>query len=388
MKKENIKSNDEEFKGSIISIVTLIISTIVIAIVVILLRNNYIKDIGKKNNNTSIPKTEGVEVYPTMLDTISSDSIWCPTFELVWQDMINKEVGVNGNIYFKPTILIAENLNKRYFTENDISDEYYYKVYGPKTLELKETIEKNIKEKFNQTSDILDKFSWDEKDLDGASNGNRLFFYTMLYREFEFPYVFDKLENSKFKDYENIKYFGIDKNTDTMVRSNVRVLFYDDEDNFAIKLRTKNNDEVIFYKNPKGTTFKEIYDNLTNNSENYYEGRLKDEETVKIPYLKINVLREYTEFANKVFYDIDDNVLGIIYKALQTVQFEINEKGGKVKSEAAIDMRENSFVLEPTKPRVFNIDDTFALFLKESDKDKPYLALMIDDITKYQSEVE
>ena len=386
MKKEN-NINDEEFKGSIISITSLLISTVIIAVVVILLRNNYIKDIGKKEVKT-LPNTEGVEVYPTMLDTITSDSIWCPTFELVWQDMLNKEVGETGNIYFKPTISIAENLNKRYFKENDISSEYYYKVYGPKTLELKRTIEENIKEKFNQTSDILDKFSWEEKDLDGNSNGQRLFFYTMLYREFEFPYVFDKLENDKFKDYENIKYFGIDKNTDSMVRSNVRALFYDDENNFAIKLFTKNNDEVIIYKNPEGSTFKEIYDNLTNKSESYYNGRITEEETVKIPYLKINVLREYSEFANKEFYDINDNELGVIYKALQTVQFEINEKGGKVKSEAAIDMRENSFVIEPVKPRVFNVDDTFALFLKESGKDKPYLALMVDDITKYQSEVE
>lgn len=40
--------------------------------------------------------------------------------------------------------------------------------------------------------------------------------------------------------------------------------------------------------------------------------------------------------------------------------------------------------IKPTEPRYFNVDDTFALFLKESTKEVPYFALKVDDITKYQ----
>ena len=76
----------------------------------------------------------------------------------------------------------------------------------------------------------------------------------------------------------------------------------------------------------------------------------------------------------------------MIYKAMQTIQFEIDNKGGKVKSEAAIDMaKATSAILdEPMVARHFDFDDTFVLFLKEQDKDMPYLALKVDDITKYQ----
>ena len=38
----------------------------------------------------------------------------------------------------------------------------------------------------------------------------------------------------------------------------------------------------------------------------------------------------------------------------------------------------------PEKVREFLIDDTFAIFLVEEGKDKPYFAAKITDITKFQ----
>ena len=38
----------------------------------------------------------------------------------------------------------------------------------------------------------------------------------------------------------------------------------------------------------------------------------------------------------------------------------------------------------PDDVRYFNVDNTFALFIKEENKDVPYFALKVDDITKYQ----
>lgn len=36
------------------------------------------------------------------------------------------------------------------------------------------------------------------------------------------------------------------------------------------------------------------------------------------------------------------------------------------------------------KERKFNFDDEFVIFLKENDKEKPYFAASISDITKFQ----
>ena len=59
-----------------------------------------------------------------------------------------------------------------------------------------------------------------------------------------------------------------------------------------------------------------------------------------------------------------------------------NEKGGKIKSEAAIGIKMTSLIHEEI--RTFEINDTFALFIKESNKNIPYLALKVNDITKFQ----
>ena len=194
---------------------------------------------------TKLQKTDGITIVPTMRDTITSDSSWCGTFQLVWNDM--RDNVVKKDIIFDPQEKMAENLNKKDFAEDMISEEYYFKTYGIKSLELKEQIENGIKEKFNQESDILEDFGWSENELDNPDNNDerRYFFYAMLYRKFEFLKEFDKLENDDFGNkYKDVKYFGIDENTKETVGSQIRVLYYNSKDDFAIIVNTKSNDEV------------------------------------------------------------------------------------------------------------------------------------------------
>ena len=73
----------------------------------------------------------------------------------------------------------------------------------------------------------------------------------------------------------------------------------------------------------------------------------------------------------------------MIYKAIQTISFSLDEKGGRIKSEAASDIKTTAMENYEEK-RYFNVDNTFVLFLKEEGKDRPYFAARIDDIRKYQ----
>ena len=202
-----------------------------------------------------IKETKGVDVVPTMEDVIAKDSSWCPTFQLIFNDLKNDIV--KQDIKFDKSNTFLDNLNKEEFKESDISSDYYYKTYGVKSIELKNKIIKGIKDKFNQKSDILDKFDFTN------SSPNNYFFYSMLYREFKYPKKFNKLDNGKFNDkYDSIKYFGI-KDKDEELAKQIKVLYYNNEDDFAIKLLTTSNDEVIINKNPKGNNFREIYNNIT-----------------------------------------------------------------------------------------------------------------------------
>ena len=338
--------------------------------------NNKVKD---------IPLTKGITIVPTMDDKITTDSSWCATFQLVWNDMKNEIV--KTDVVFNPQLEMVENLNKESFTEDMLSDEYYFKIYGFKNLELKEKIQKGIKEKFNQTSDILDDFDWNNDALDDPTSSDirRYFFYTMLYREFEYKSKFSVLDNAKFGEYEDIKYFWVNKNSKEAVRKQIEVLFYNSKNDFAVKIKTKDNDEFIFYKNPEGETFKEIYDSMTKKTNEYEESRdFSEKDFFMAPILSFNVKREYKELENKKFNTADGNI-AVIEKAIQSIKFSLDETGGKVKSEAGVDSWKTTSMAGEEKTRYFNVNDTFALFLKEETKDVPYLALRVDDITKYQN---
>lgn len=368
-------------KRKIILLITIVIIIVILGTVIL----------SSTSKATNLEKAEGITIVATMNDKLKADSSWCGTFQLVWNDM-KKEV-VKKDIVLNPQLEMVENLNKGDFNDTMLSEEYYVKAYGLKTKELKKQIEEEIKEKFNQKSDILDKFDWSDKGLNDSKNDKvrRYFFYAMLYREFEFLQTFDKLDNGKFGNkYNDVSYFGIDKKTKDAVGNQIDVFYYNSKDDFAIIVNTKTNDEVIFYKSPKGTTFNEIYENMNKEAKNYKGSKtFKDVDEFKAPSLKFDEKREYKELANKKFKTADPKYdEGEIQQAIQTIQFELNEKGGKVKSEATIDlvMTTDSIGDKPKKdePRYFYVDDTFTVFLREKGKDRPYFAGRVDDITKFQ----
>ena len=367
-------------------IIGAILITLLIIVVILINKTNIIGETA-----TKLQQADGITVIPTMRDTITTDSSWCGTFQLVWNDMKNDVV--KNDVIFTPQEEMVDNLNKEEFTQDMLSDEYYFKIYGPKSLELKEQIENGIREKFNQESDILNDFDWSTSELDDSNNANvrRYFFYVMLYREFEFLQEFDKLENGKFGNkYNDIEYFGIDESTKNSVGNQIDVLYYNSKDDFAIIVNTKTDDEVIFCKSPQGKNFNEIYENMNKESESYTGSKtFKDVDQFKAPNLTFNEKREYTELQDKEFKTADPIYdTAKIEKAIQTIKFSLDEKGGKIKSEAGIisSLSPTSVDTKPKtdEPRYFYVDDTFTIFLREKGKSLPYFAGRVEDITKFQ----
>lgn len=320
-----------------------------------------------------------MKIVTSLEDEISENTAWCGTFNLIWNDLKNDLA--KQDIVFSSQPEMVKNLNKGTFNTSHLSEDSYYKVYGTPNLELKAEIEKAIQEKFNETSDILDDFDWKN------ASSEDYFLYCMLKKEFEFPNVFTEFENGKFRNYENVKYFGIDENTDESVRDQVAVLYYDSKDDFAVKLLTKTNDEVVLVKGNKANSFGKMYEEVMQKSENY-EGRyvLEENEILKIPNIKFDLKEEIKEVENQTFSFSDGNEYEI-EKALQTIQFELDKKGGKIKSEAGMMVKE-AMAIMPTEPREFLLDDTFSIFLVEENQDLPYFAAKISDIRQVQKDVK
>lgn len=338
--------------------------------------NNTVESFEGEDDSNIEDSSGEISTALTLEDEIQNDTIWCGTFQLIWNDLKNDLA--KQDIVFNPQPKVVDNLNKETFTVDDISEEYYYKKIGVPSFELKEEIEKAIKDKFNETSEILDDFNWEE------SRPEDYFLYVMLKKEFEFENEFEELENGNFGNYENVKYFGIENDESGLLKNQVQVLYYNSKDDFAIKLKTKQEDEVILCKNPEGKTFNEIYENIKNQESSYTgDKNLQEGEMLKIPNIKLKEKAEFTELENKPFF-FSNGDLYKIEKALQMIEFELDKAGGKVTSEAGMMVQKQSIELEPTEKREFFIDDTFAIFLKEEGKDTPYFAGLINDITKFQ----
>lgn len=337
----------------------------------------------KDNENQKNEETETsaeINFALTLEDNVGQDTAWCGTFQLIWNDLKNDLAKQDIIFMQEPDLQVVKNLNKETFKTEDISENSYYKVYGNPTLELKEQIEKAIKEKFNEESEILDDFSW------GSNNPKDYFLYCMLKKEFEFPVAFKELEDGEFANgkYSKINYFGLEKDAEEELRNQVEVLYYNSPSQFAVKLKTKQNDEIILARGEEGNTFQEKYNNINTNSENY-EGikKFTEKDELKIPNIDFKQKTEFTELEQKEFSFANGDVY-IIEKALQTIEFELDKEGGKIKSEAGIMTKEMAIATDEIKERKFNFDDEFVIFLKENDKEKPYFAASISDITKFQ----
>ena len=84
----------------------------------------------------------------------------------------------------------------------------------------------------------------------------------MLKKEFNFLEPFSTAMGSmKFNNSETrVKCFGVDSSNNPIASKNVEVLFYNSEDDFAIKLNTKEGEEVILYKTTgENKSFEENY---------------------------------------------------------------------------------------------------------------------------------
>jgi hypothetical protein len=123
---------------------------------------------------------------------------------------------------------------------------------------------------------------------------------------------------------------------------------------------------------------------MLKNKEAYKESKyFRSADTLKVPNIKFNKMHQYNELCNKIIKGTD----GLYFsEALETLQFEMDNKGGKVKSEAIIITSNEVKAVQEEKPmpRHFNFDKTFAMFLIDSNKNDPYMALRIKDLEEFQ----
>ena len=312
-------------------------------------------------------KTEKTQSYTQVVSSYETvqNKLWCVTFQLVWNELSEKFV--KGSVNFvggNPQI--ADELNKKLYTSDILSENSYYTTFGKISKKFKKDIEKTIYKKFKEKSDVLDMVNWNAADS--------YLFYSILKKNFTFLSAFDRLPSSSFNSSKEIvKYFGIDKNSDKALKDNVSVLFYNSADEYAVKLQTKEKEDVILYRTDKIDTFTNYFDYIVKNSK---FTQLEEKDELKIPDIDVNKTISYDELCGKQI----EGTNYLISQALQTIQFKLDNKGGSLKSEAVIAIMKTALMPSVDYPRYFYFDKAFVLFLIEKGKEKPYYAMKVDNI--------
>ena len=203
-----------------------------------------------------------IEVLPTINSrSAAQDRVWVGTFQLVWNDFMDKIV-YNPIRFREGTPNSVMELNQQSFTINDISNNSYYKYTGKIKKNTKRQISKGLRRTLKESSDIINK-------LDLEPRNDKYIIYAMLKKDFEFINAFDKLGNSAFNDVP-AEYFGInnDSNKQLLGRGG-QVLFYNDPSDYAVKLLTTGCDEVFLYRNATNKPFNYIYSDMLKKQKNF-----------------------------------------------------------------------------------------------------------------------
>ena len=321
----------------IIICTTIALSGIVYATTVIY--NKYIKN----NTNHNITMNPS---YQSTLDENTINNLWVGTLDLAWKELEDK-IGLNKIELEGEMPQIANDLNESTFSKEMLNPNDY-----------KINVERTV------------------------TNGYKI--DATLNKELNFLESFDNFNDYKWtfgNSDEAIKYFGINNASPEKMNKNVEILFYNKLNNgsllsndMAIKLKTKEGDEIILYRTDDKKSFDEYYEDIKAKTKNY-KGRTEfsQDDELRVPYVKVNGMINYNQLYDKKI----KNSKGLyIYDVIQNVNFYLNERGCNLSSKATM-VTEYMGIGEDTKYCYFQ--DTFIIFMKEKKSDKPYFALKVDN---------
>ena len=313
--------------------------------------NNYIKN--NTNHNISMNPS-----YQSTLDENTINNLWVGTLDLAWKELEN-QLGKERIDLEDGNLPIVDDLNCSTFTK-DMLDSNDYNI----------TLERTI------------------------TNGYKI--DTSLNKELHFLEVFDNFSNDytwTFGDSEEfIKYFGINNASSEEINKNIEVLFFnrnDDNsaksDDFAVKLKTQEGDEIILYRTNENKNFDEYYKDIQEKTNAYTESReFTEDDELRIPYVRVNGMIAHNELYNKYIKDTN----GLYFTdVIQNVNFYLNEKGCNLSSQVTM---VTEYLSTSINARYCYFNDQFVIFMKEANSSQPYFALKVDntDILEKREETD
>ena len=341
LRKILLKKGFDEMNKITKIIIIILISTVSLTGIAYAVTKIY-KNFNTNHNITMRP------TYQSTLDENTINNLWVGTLDLAWKDLAEK-IKMEKIEIENEELQIVSDLNTSTFSK-DMLDSTDYEINVERTITNGYKIDAILKKELNFL-EVFDNFSQDYRNKT-FGNGT-----------------------------EHIKYFGINNASSEKMNKNIEILFYNKLGNgslhsqdFAIKLKTKEGDEIILYRTNENKSFDEYYKDIQEKAKQYTGNKeFSEVDQLLIPYVKVNGMISYDELYGK---EIKNSRGLIIYDVIQEVNFSLNEKGCNLSSKATM-VTEYLGISEETKYCYFQ--DKFIIFMKEANCSNPYFALKVDN---------
>lgn len=331
--------------------------------------------------------------------------LWCGSFQLAWNELVDY---AGGPVEMAGGPAMVGLLNQRTFDKRDIDDASVVAVAGQVGEGVLTQAGDQMRRKFPDFKSRL-------LPVADALPPQAVAMYACLIKQMPFEYSFGESSMTFGRDgvdgpADSVSSFGLHGyragNIDEMaMASQVRILwhrFVEEPDGprerFIVELATKAKDDrlVLAMIPPKRTLADTIAEATRlmakpNTLMPKGSGRADDSfipepealsryaclfpgETLNVPVLDFDIVREFTELYGKGVTAKNPKVNGLPFAvALQTIRFQLNQSGAKIESESLGGLWGQG----PARTRDFTFKGPFLVMLMRKGSDKPYFAAWI-----------
>jgi hypothetical protein len=302
--------------------------------------------------------------------------VWCSTFQLAWNKVCDL---IGEDVHFEQDPPMVKILNKRQAKESDIDAMSYVARVG----HIRDGILKDIK------SELERKFKGAARPkLIPSGVGMRpqdIVTYSYLFKNLEFPVKFERLKRPVVFDKSEVSCFGIgNKSMGAHIQmfKQVSILDYKDRDDFIIELKTKSPiDQFILVKTNSTGTLKTCVDQAIKRMSSGTPSKMQYGDILKIPKMNYDIHRQYDELMGKKLKVVNPNIAKdlIVLSAEQSIRFQMDEEGVKLKSESKTTFGCSKSAPEPQPQHIMIFDKPFLVLLKNSNANTPYFAMWVSN---------
>ncbi len=283
--------------------------------------------------------------------------LWCATFQMAWDAAAASQ---GGKLDLRPRSRVADSLNRGRFDPRWIDAESVHVTGGSVAGGVLDRIA-GADGKRGGRSRLLGK-------LRKESAAGDLVFYASLRKDLAFPAPFARLGSRKVGE-RKVAWFGFrpdQKETGTLLKQ-VAVHHYATRTDFVVELKSGNtNDRLLLAKLPRKPATLEaaaraVTDKVRKDSPTAGAGDL-----LAVPEVVADEEASFSELEGRT-------VAGggrFIRSASQTIDFRMDEKGVKLRSEAQVSL--GCSARPRIDPRLMILDPPFVIVMVRKDAPKPY----------------